>query len=88
MLFIFLATLVLSFIITSVVRRTAIKRNQFDIPNERSSHNQPTPRGAGLAVVIAFSFSLIVLLIRGDLEQKTFTAIFARSNRGNYWILR
>ncbi len=76
MLLIVLATLVLSFIITSVVRRTAIKRNQFDIPNERSSHNQPTPRGAGLAVVIAFSFSLIVLLIRGDLEQKTFTAIF------------
>ena len=76
MLLIVSATLILSFFITSFVRRTAIKRNQFDIPNERSSHNQPTPRGAGLAVVIAFTFGLIVLLIRGDLKPEIFVAIF------------
>ena len=43
------ATIIISFGLTQLVRKSAIKRNKFDIPNERSSHKNPTPRGGGLA---------------------------------------
>ena len=33
-------------------------QNQFiDIPNDRSSHTQPTPRGGGLAFILAFAIT-------------------------------
>jgi len=34
------------------VRRYALRKELIDIPNERSSHTQPTPRGGGLAIVL------------------------------------
>lgn len=40
------------------LRRYALLRNVLDIPNSRSSHTQPTPRGGGLAIVLAFSLAL------------------------------
>lgn len=33
-------------------RRWTIKQNFLKVPNERSSHNQPTPHGAGIVIVI------------------------------------
>jgi Fuc2NAc and GlcNAc transferase len=36
---------------TPLVRRYALGRNVLDIPNPRSSHAQPTPRGGGAAVM-------------------------------------
>ncbi len=49
-----IATIAISFVLTHLMRKNAIKRNKFDIPNERSSHQNPTPRGGGVAVVAAF----------------------------------
>ena len=40
-----------------IFRRWSLRRNLLDIPNERSSHIRPTPRGGGLIIVLA---SLIV----------------------------
>ncbi|MGH7704176.1 MAG: MraY family glycosyltransferase [Gemmatimonadales bacterium] len=40
----------LSWWLTGVVRRYAIARALLDIPNPRSSHTTPTPRGGGLAI--------------------------------------
>jgi Fuc2NAc and GlcNAc transferase len=37
---------------TGVMRRVAVTRSVLDIPNERSSHSTPTPRGGGVAVVV------------------------------------
>ena len=37
---------------TGLVRRFAMERSLLDIPNERSSHSVPTPRGGGVAVVV------------------------------------
>lgn len=37
-----------------------------DVPNERSSHQQPTPRGGGLAMVVAFLFGIILIQFIGD----------------------
>ena len=73
--FIVIATIAISFVLTHLVRKTAIQRNKFDIPNERSSHQNPTPRGGGVAVVAAFVFGLLALLIRGDIASESFYAI-------------
>ncbi|MCY1258672.1 Undecaprenyl-phosphate alpha-N-acetylglucosaminyl 1-phosphate transferase [compost metagenome] len=54
LLCIFLASLWL----TGAVRRYALARSLMDVPNERSSHAVPTPRGGGVAIVLAFLLSL------------------------------
>lgn len=50
-----------SLILTAVLRRYALNRSIIDIPNARSSHSVPTPRGGGVAIVVAFVLSLVVL---------------------------
>lgn len=44
-----------SFVMTNVIRNTALKNNIVDIPNARSSHTSPTPRGGGLAFALSFA---------------------------------
>src|SRR5579862_417503 len=56
---------ILSTFITYLVRFLAIHKNILDIPNERSSHEIPTPRGGGIAIVICFNLSLIWFAIMG-----------------------
>ncbi|MBK5552218.1 glycosyltransferase family 4 protein [Pseudomonas sp. TH03] len=51
----------LSWGLTLVLRRYALARSLMDIPNERSSHLIPTPRGGGVAIVVAFALALPVL---------------------------
>lgn len=45
---------VASWVLTGLLRRYALKRNVLDIPNERSSHTLPTPRGGGVSFVLIF----------------------------------
>ena len=66
------AVVLMSFALTALARKIAIKNNQLDIPNERSSHTSPTPRGAGIAVVIAFITGLLVLLIDDTISSRVF----------------
>ena len=47
----FFAVLAVAFLSTYAVLRILRKRSVLDHPNERSSHQTPTPRGGGLAVV-------------------------------------
>ena len=54
----------LSWLLTGRVM-TYGRRRLMDLPNDRSSHEQPTPRGGGLAIVIAFSLSLLILFAAG-----------------------
>ena len=58
---VFIAT----FILTWVLRRYALASSLMDIPNERSSHSVPTPRGGGVAIVLSF---LAVLPLLGVLQ--------------------
>ena len=51
----------LSFVLTAVLRRYALTRNMLDVPNDRSSHTVPTPRGGGVSIVVTFLISLGVL---------------------------
>ncbi|MEX1183854.1 MAG: glycosyltransferase family 4 protein [Gemmatimonadota bacterium] len=47
------ATLVLSTLLTRWLRLFALSRKLIDVPNSRSSHVAPTPRGGGGAIVLA-----------------------------------
>lgn len=42
-----------SYVGVAAVRRYSLRRGVLDVPSDRSSHQVPTPRGGGLAVVVA-----------------------------------
>jgi UDP-N-acetylmuramyl pentapeptide phosphotransferase/UDP-N-acetylglucosamine-1-phosphate transferase len=48
-------TVLLSWLATRALRHWAPRMGLVDIPNERSSHNRPTPRGGGLSFVVVSS---------------------------------
>ena len=51
-------------------RRIALKKNHLDIPNERSSHTEPTPRGGGLIIfIVTISFLLIWFWLNENLKE-------------------
>lgn len=58
------AALLISFFLSGSVRRYAIRRSLIDIPNERSSHTVPTPRGGGVAIAIAGIIGIVMLWSR------------------------
>lgn len=49
--------------LTRLLRLYALSRSLMDIPNERSAHSVPTPRGGGVSIVVAFLLSLPVLTV-------------------------
>jgi Fuc2NAc and GlcNAc transferase len=55
----------LSYGLTALLRIYALKRSIIDIPNARSSHTIPTPRGGGVAIVVAFILALLLLGVFG-----------------------
>ncbi len=44
----------LSYLLTGCFKRYALNKSLLDVPNARSSHTLPTPRGGGLSVVLVF----------------------------------
>jgi Fuc2NAc and GlcNAc transferase len=62
--------LVLSWLLTIAVRRYAIKAQLMDHPNSRSSHETPTPRGGGLAIVASFLPLVLTLAVSGHLRSE------------------
>ena len=60
---------------TGLLRRYAIARSVMDIPNERSSHTVPTPRGGGVAIVVAFLAGGLVLRALGHVDDRTWIAV-------------
>ena len=53
-----------SALLTGCVRRYAV-RMLLDVPNARSSHSEPTPRGGGIAIALTFAASLLLLGVMG-----------------------
>lgn len=56
---------VLAWILTALLRRYALARSLMDIPNARSSHSLPTPRGGGVAIVVSFMLGLYLAFFAG-----------------------
>lgn len=53
---------ILAFAAVAAIRRHTQRHHILDIPNERSSHTQPTPRGGGLAIVGVTLLGLLLYL--------------------------
>jgi UDP-GlcNAc:undecaprenyl-phosphate/decaprenyl-phosphate GlcNAc-1-phosphate transferase len=73
--------LLFTFIITFILIKLLIKNAKFlglvDIPNERSSHNKITPRGAGIGFGFAFFITIIIFENTIFIEHwRVFLAIF------------
>jgi Fuc2NAc and GlcNAc transferase len=54
-------SVVLATTLTLIVRGSALRKQLLDIPNERSLHTVPTPRGGGAAIVLVFFASIAAL---------------------------
>ncbi|MDR1063398.1 MAG: glycosyltransferase family 4 protein [Azoarcus sp.] len=54
------AVATVSLALTASLRRYALRQHLLDLPNARSSHTRPTPRGGGLAIVASFAAALAV----------------------------
>lgn len=70
------AVVVFSFALTHVLRRYALHKSLLDIPNGRSSHTLPTPRGGGVAIVISYLVALVWMLWAGLMGRDLFLAMF------------
>jgi Fuc2NAc and GlcNAc transferase len=55
--------------LTALTRDIALRKNILDIPNARSSHAIPTPRGGGIAIVLTFTFCVLVMAHLGYLHK-------------------
>lgn len=64
-----------SALFTGTTRLYAIKKSILDIPNERSSHAIPTPRGGGIAIVLTFTFVLFGLKWANYIQTNLYLAL-------------
>lgn len=69
------ATLIVSFLLTLAIKRSANSLGLIDVPNERSSHAVPTPTGGGLAIAISATVALGLLAAIGIIPARLFLAL-------------
>lgn len=69
------AVAALSLLLTAGLRRYAIARSLIDVPNARSSHQVPTPRGGGVAIVLSFLLAVLLAAILGAVKPDLATGI-------------
>jgi len=74
-LILFIFSFVSSYFLTQIVRHYALRRHILDIPNDRSSHTIPTPRGGGLAFVVVFLIGLVALWQFDMVDLRLFLAL-------------
>ena len=60
---------------TWLLRHYALARRVLDVPNDRSSHNVPTPRGGGLSIVVAFLTGTVGLAALGAVTRPVALAL-------------
>jgi glycosyltransferase WbpL len=64
-----------SFLLTVMIRHCAKGMGLIDVPNERSSHDLPMPRGGGIAIAGASLAAMAVLTALGVMPAHLFLAI-------------
>ncbi len=69
------AVLMFSVLMTGLIRKYALSRSIIDIPNERSSHTIPTPRGGGAAIVILLLVSILYSYLSDLFSLETLCAL-------------
>ncbi len=63
------ACFIFSIAATGFLQKYALKNSLIDIPNERSSHLIPTPRGGGLSIAIPVLLCIGVLFLMAQLDR-------------------
>ncbi|HDS1698996.1 MULTISPECIES: glycosyltransferase family 4 protein [Pseudomonas] len=69
------AVLLCSLAMTGTLRRYALAKNIIDVPNARSSHSIPTPRGGGVSIVVAFLSALAVMAFQPEGQTDALVAL-------------
>lgn len=67
--------LAVSAVATLVARRIALSTGVLDVPNSRSSHSIPTPRGGGIAIVVAATLAFSILIVSGAISIGLFVSL-------------
>ena len=63
------ACFIFSMTVTGFLQKYALKHSLIDVPNERSSHLIPTPRGGGLSIVIPVLLCIAVLFLTAQIDR-------------------
>lgn len=53
---------------TKQIRKLALRKGVLDVPNERSSHSIPTPRGGGLSIVLNVLIAVLIMALTVDMH--------------------
>lgn len=69
------AAFVLAALLTRAMLTLARSHDLIDVPNERSSHHAPTPRGGGVAIVLASIAGCVALAMLGYLQTQLLIAV-------------
>lgn len=69
----------LSLMLTAGLRKYAVSKSLMDIPNGRSSHSVPTPRGGGVSIVVTFLLALVFLAAE---QQMAMSSVLAFAGAG------
>jgi hypothetical membrane protein len=81
-----LAAFLVSWTMTLILRRYALAKSLIDIPNERSSHSIPTPRGGGVAIVLTFALTLPVLSSIGLIATQALFGLLGAGLLIPFWL--
>lgn len=68
---------ILSVLLTGGVRHFSLRNKILDIPNERSSHTVPTPRGGGVGFVTVFVGVMSVWVLTGAMSWRLWSLLVA-----------
>ncbi len=77
----------LSLAFTGLVRQYALRTAILDIPNERSSHSQPTARGGGLGFIIAFALTSAIASVLASHFANPIYSQLTNPNPAFLWLI-
>ena len=73
----FFLIFIISFLLTAIVKFIAEKKSLLDIPNERSSHQNPTVRGGGIAIAITWFNGISYLFYFEKIDANLYYALIS-----------
>jgi len=74
---VYITVFIVALVGTLAIRFLAHKKELLDHPNERSSHTMPTPKGGGLAIMIAFYGAMVYLYVQSQVDARLFFALLS-----------
>jgi len=70
LLSLFVAVAIVSSLITNFICYVSIKNKLYDIPNDRSSHDIPKPKGGGLSIVLILLITIGLLFFNHKIDSE------------------